>query len=48
MYQIAFSDEPSIRTLSKSLECKQFRLCLHCSPSDRHSYSLKYFKNPIR
>jgi len=47
-YKVNFFDESPIKTLATTLECKNFSKVLHQSPSDRHAYSLKYFKNPIR
>jgi len=49
MYTINYNPSfESIRTSSKIVECKSFYKMLHQSPGDRHSYSLKYYAEPIR
>jgi len=50
MYNVEFysSDEQALQTTSQILECKSFSKRLYHSPSDRHSYSAKFFPNPVR
>jgi hypothetical protein len=49
MYSIKFtSDEDAqVQSTSKILECVNFSKHMYACPSDRHAYSIQYFKNPI-
>ncbi len=48
MYKITFCDaDTTLTQTGLSLECKAFSETCANSPSDRHAYSLKFFKNPI-
>lgn len=48
MYTFSFGDGSLVKTSSTILECKNFKTQTHCAPSDRHSYTLKFMKTPIR
>ena len=50
MFKINFCDASNSSPISSglTLNCKQFTQTLNALPSDRHSYALRFFKQPIK